>query len=136
MFPNRVVFFDLQCLLSVSLLAQTFVMSNGRVPIMVGSEKCRLAHNTAEELVAKGEEPNEVGGYFICNGNEKIIRLLIAPRRNYPLAVQRGYDKWGGGVVCVCVCVCWLRCVGMSVWLGCGRDFILRPRPFLTGGLV
>ena len=34
------------------------------------------------ELVSKQEEPNEMGGYFICNGLEKIIRLLIVPRAN------------------------------------------------------
>ena len=35
-----------------------------------------------EQLVAHGEEPNEMGGYFICNGLEKLIRLLIVPRSN------------------------------------------------------
>ena len=24
-----------------------------------------------------------MGGYFICNGNEKVIRMLIMPRRNF-----------------------------------------------------
>ena len=28
-------------------------------------------------------QPEELGGYFIINGNEKLIRLLILPRRNY-----------------------------------------------------
>lgn len=37
---------------------------------------------TPEQLVAHGEEPNEMGGYFICNGLEKLIRLLIVPRSN------------------------------------------------------
>ena len=34
-------------------------------------------------MVAKGEEPNDLGGYFIIKGNEKLLRLLIMPRRNY-----------------------------------------------------
>ncbi len=25
----------------------------------------------------------EAGGYFVINGNERIIRMLIMPRRNY-----------------------------------------------------
>lgn len=35
-----------------------------------------------KELVLHKEEPNELGGYFIVKGLEKIIRLLIVPRRN------------------------------------------------------
>jgi DNA-directed RNA polymerase I subunit RPA2 len=34
-------------------------------------------------MVEKGEEPNDLGGYFIVKGNEKLLRLLIMPRRNY-----------------------------------------------------
>jgi DNA-directed RNA polymerase I subunit RPA2 len=30
-----------------------------------------------------------MGGYFIVNGNEKIIRLLNVPKRNHPLALIR-----------------------------------------------
>lgn len=33
-----------------------------------------------------------MGGYFIVNGNEKVIRMLIMPRRNYPIAMSR--PKW------------------------------------------
>lgn len=33
-----------------------------------------------------------MGGYFIVNGNEKVIRMLIMPRRNYPIAMAR--PKW------------------------------------------
>ena len=36
-----------------------------------------------KEMVSKGEEPNEFGGYFIVKGNERLLRLLIMPRRNY-----------------------------------------------------
>jgi DNA-directed RNA polymerase I subunit RPA2 len=40
--------------------------------------------------VEKKEESLEMGGYFIVNGNEKLIRLLNVPRRNFPLALVRG----------------------------------------------
>lgn len=29
------------------------------------------------------EDAEEIGGYFIVNGNERVIRLLTAQRRNY-----------------------------------------------------
>jgi len=32
---------------------------------------------------------HEFGGYFVINGNEKIIRMLIMNKRNYPVAFQR-----------------------------------------------
>ena len=49
------------------------------------------------------EEAEELGGYFIVNGNEKLIRMLIMPKRNYPMAIVRssfarrgkGYTKYG-----------------------------------------
>ena len=34
-------------------------------------------------LVRHKEEAQEFGGYFIVNGNERIVRMLIMPRRNY-----------------------------------------------------
>ena len=37
----------------------------------------------AKKLVAHGEEAEEFGGYFVINGNEKLIRMLIMPRRHF-----------------------------------------------------
>jgi DNA-directed RNA polymerase I subunit RPA2 len=39
--------------------------------------------------VNKHEEPEEFGGYFIINGNERLIRYLILPRRNHVVALVR-----------------------------------------------
>jgi DNA-directed RNA polymerase I subunit RPA2 len=51
---------------------------------------CRAA------LVRAGEESTELGGYFICNGIERIIRLLILQRRHYIMALRRSaYQKRG-----------------------------------------
>jgi DNA-directed RNA polymerase I subunit RPA2 len=55
----------------------------GLVPVMVKSKICNLANLTPKEMVAKGEEQNDLGAYFIVKGNEKLLRLLIMPRRNY-----------------------------------------------------
>ena len=53
-----------------------------------------------------------MGGYFVCNGIERIIRLLVQQRRHYIMAMRRSaYHKrganytdaatlirWGGGL--------------------------------------
>ena len=64
----------------------------GDVPIMVGSECCNLDGFTPEEMVKKGEHEQEWGGYFIVKGHEKILRMLSAIRKNYPMTIQR--DSW------------------------------------------
>ena len=40
-------------------------------------------------LVRRHEEATECGGYFIVNGNERLIRLLVVPRRNHVVAISR-----------------------------------------------
>ncbi len=67
--------------------------SLGDLPIMVGSNRCRLVGKTAAELVGLKEEANECGGYFIVNGIERIIRLLQLTRRNHAMAISRGAFK-------------------------------------------
>ncbi|KAK2964272.1 putative DNA-directed RNA polymerase I subunit RPA2 [Blattamonas nauphoetae] len=68
----------------------------GNLPIMVKSSRCQLHNFNAKQLVLRGEEETEAGGYFVINGLEKLIRLVIAYRKNYPMAVVRGaYSKRG-----------------------------------------
>lgn len=51
-----------------------------------------------DELAKAKEETEELGGYFIVNGIEKMIRMLLMGRRNYPMAIQRGaYTNRGPG---------------------------------------
>ena len=81
----------------------------GRLPIMVMSGKCRLLGKAPEELVDLKEEANEMGGYFIMNGLERVIRLLQVPRRNFAAAIERTsyknrgklYTKYGVAMRCV-----------------------------------
>ncbi|XP_039252285.2 DNA-directed RNA polymerase I subunit RPA2-like [Styela clava] len=61
----------------------------GVIPIMVKSNSCNLSGLTPKQLVAKQEEAEEMGGYFIVNGNEKVLRMLVMQRRNFPLGVVR-----------------------------------------------
>ena len=46
-----------------------------------------------DQLILHKEESEEFGGYFIVNGNEKLIRMLIVPKRNYAIALIRNTLK-------------------------------------------
>src|SRR6185369_16471179 len=49
-----------------------------------------------KNLIRHHEESDEMGGYFIVNGIEKIIRLLIVQRRNHVMALERSsFQKRG-----------------------------------------
>lgn len=61
----------------------------GNIPIMVGSSLCHLRDLSPRELTRHREDPHEFGGYFICNGIERCIRMLQVPRRNYIAAIER-----------------------------------------------
>ncbi|KAB2575542.1 DNA-directed RNA polymerase I subunit RPA2 [Lasiodiplodia hormozganensis] len=82
---------------------QSSVRELGQVPIMLRTNKCHLEGLTPSELVCAKEETEELGGYFIVNGNEKLIRMLIVGRRNFPMAIIRpsfknrgqSYTKFG-----------------------------------------
>lgn len=65
----------------------------GEVPIMLKSKACNLNNKSPKEMVNHGEHDSEWGGYFIIKGNEKIIRMLLMTRRNYPVAVKRSTWK-------------------------------------------
>ncbi|KAJ2799396.1 hypothetical protein H4R21_003562, partial [Coemansia helicoidea] len=77
---------------------QTEERNFGQLPVMVRSSRCNLQGMGPAELIRHHEEPEEMGGYFIVNGNEKVVRLLIAQRRNHVLAIQRpSYGSRGPG---------------------------------------
>ncbi|KAL0055264.1 hypothetical protein WJX82_009622 [Trebouxia sp. C0006] len=68
----------------------------GMLPMMVKSDRCYLRHLSRSQLVQAKEESVEMGGYFICNGIERIIRMLIQQRRHYIMALRRSaYHKRG-----------------------------------------
>ncbi|KAL8062090.1 hypothetical protein ABFX02_02G124000 [Erythranthe guttata] len=64
-------------------------VSLGQFPIMLKSKYCHLKDANTKKLVSLKEEPSEMGGYFILNGLERVVRLLILPKRNYPTSVVR-----------------------------------------------
>ena len=81
----------------------------GGLPIMVKSRACGLRSLRRAALVSAREESTEFGGYFICNGIERVLRLLIQPRRHALVGLKRGaYSKRGPGFSDTAVAV---RCV-------------------------
>ena len=79
------------------------VREAGQIPIMLKSNRCHLEKLSPNQLVEAKEESDELGGYFIVNGIEKLIRMLIVQRRNHPMAIIRpsfgnrgaSYTKFG-----------------------------------------
>ncbi|WVZ03207.1 hypothetical protein V8G54_024013 [Vigna mungo] len=61
----------------------------GQFPIMLQSKLCNLRGADPKKLVSYKEEASEMGGYFVLNGLERVIRLLIMPKRNYPMSMVR-----------------------------------------------
>ena len=52
---------------------ETFTTQIGKLPIMVKSKYCVLNKLSSEELIEKGEDPDDYGSYFILNGNERVL---------------------------------------------------------------
>ncbi|XP_075213052.1 RNA polymerase I subunit Rpl135 isoform X2 [Lycorma delicatula] len=81
----------------------------GRVPIMIKSDLCHLNGLSPKELIENNEHAEEWGGYFVVKGSEKLIRMLLMMRRNFPIAVKRTTWKQRGtrfsdmGVIMRCV---------------------------------
>lgn len=68
----------------------------GRMPIMVGSQKCNIADFTTDDLVEIGEDPADPGGYFIVNGSE---RVLMTSEDLAPNKILAEYDtKYGDDI--------------------------------------
>jgi hypothetical protein len=68
----------------------------GSLPIMLQSTLCHLRGLSRDELVRNKEEADEFGGTFICNGIERVLRLIVQQRRHYVMALRRGaYKKRG-----------------------------------------
>lgn len=53
---------------------------------------------TPKHLVEHGEHEQEWGGYFVIKGHEKLVRMLLMTRRNYPIAIKRSGWKQRGSL--------------------------------------
>ncbi|MEI8363960.1 MAG: DNA-directed RNA polymerase subunit B'' [archaeon] len=45
----------------------------GEIPIMVKSKYCNISGLSNDELIEVGEDPMDLGGYFVVNGSEKVL---------------------------------------------------------------
>ncbi|MAF51364.1 MAG: hypothetical protein CMH64_04715 [Nanoarchaeota archaeon] len=55
---------------------ENFTSEIGRLPLMIKSKFCHLNKLNREELIEKGEDPDDPGGYFILNGNERLLVMV------------------------------------------------------------
>ncbi len=55
---------------------ENFVAEIGKMPIMVKSKYCNLDKLSREDLIKKGEDASDPGGYFIINGTEKVVVIV------------------------------------------------------------
>ena len=74
----RKITYSAPCWITVSahingVQRESFDTQIGNLPIMLKSKWCHLHKLSKEELIEKGEDPNEPGGYFIINGTEKVL---------------------------------------------------------------
>ncbi|XP_028028172.1 DNA-directed RNA polymerase I subunit RPA2 [Bombyx mandarina] len=76
----------------------TIERSLGYLPIMIKSKMCHLADLSPEELIEKNEHADEWGGYFVIKGHERLARMLLVTRRNYPVAIKRSGWKMRGNL--------------------------------------
>jgi len=62
---------------------ESFDTQIGNLPIMLKSKWCHLHKLSRQELIDRGEDPDEPGGYFIINGTEKVLITIedLAPNR-------------------------------------------------------
>ena len=68
----------------------------GDIPIMIRSAKCETSKMAEKQMIEKGEDPFDPGGYFIVNGSERIVVGLEDLSPNKIIVEQ---DKVGGNKV-------------------------------------
>jgi DNA-directed RNA polymerase II subunit RPB2 len=62
----------------------------GKIPLMLQSKYCVLHDTSNETLTEMGEDKYDYGGYFIVNGNEKVIVALERQAENIVYCFHQG----------------------------------------------
>jgi len=71
--------------------SETQEVEIGRMPVMVKSNLCNTHGMSEQELVKNYIDPNDTGGYFIVNGNERVMVLMEDLASNQPfINVSKG----------------------------------------------
>ncbi len=55
---------------------EQFTALIGKIPVMVKSKFCHLNGLNKENLISHNEDPDDLGGYFILNGNERVLVIV------------------------------------------------------------
>lgn len=106
-YPNearlRKLTYSAPCYIEVSahingVQRETFTTRIANIPVMLKSKFCHLHNMTREELISKGEDPKDPGGYFIVNGSEKVLINVedLAPNRFIVEEASTGVSKYVG----------------------------------------
>jgi DNA-directed RNA polymerase beta subunit len=56
----------------------------GKIPIMVKSKYCNLSGMSQEDIIRNYEDPFDPGGYFIVNGNSRVLVMIEDLAQNQP----------------------------------------------------
>ena len=65
----------------------------GRIPVIVKSDVCNLSGMEREELIENYIDPLDPGGYFIINGNERVIVMAEDLAENQPFIEKNKTKK-------------------------------------------
>ncbi len=77
---------------------ESFTAQIGSFPIMLKSKYCHLYGLNEKELIEKGEDPYDPGGYFVINGTEKVLISIedLAPNKMLVEESKLGPSKFVG----------------------------------------
>ena len=68
------------------------IVEIGRIPAMIKSDICNISKMSKEELIENNIDPLDTGGYFIINGNERVMIMAEDLAENQPFIEK---DKKG-----------------------------------------
>jgi len=79
---------------------ESFKTQIGSLPIMLKSKYCHLYGLKKDELISKGEDPRDPGGYFIINGTEKALVKVedLAPNQLMVERASTGISEFQGRI--------------------------------------
>lgn len=78
---------------------ESFRTQIGSIPIMLKSKYCHLYGLSREELIDKGEDPDDPGGYFIVNGTEKaLVKIEDLAANKFIVSNGSGVTKYEGKI--------------------------------------
>jgi DNA-directed RNA polymerase subunit B len=71
---------------------ETHNVEVGRIPVLVKSNGCNIANMSREELIKNNIDPADPGGYFLINGNERVMVMTEDLAANQPF-IERSKNK-------------------------------------------